>query len=115
LPRGCKRPVQLYIRDPGLGALTVEAFMHPRGCMGASRSHLDIPLDGLEGSLLASLAGPRGTVTLEAEPQGGGCVALEPPGGLPSILLCLEGLRPRRGPARLRRIRGKLYLALPGL
>ena len=112
----CKERVRLVIEDPGTGRLEVEAVLHPRGCMGARSTHLDIPLRGpLEGSLLASLAGPRGGLTLRARPASGGCVELEAPSGLPPVRLCVEGAVLGGGLAYLRRVRGKLYLTLPGL
>ncbi|MEB3852117.1 MAG: hypothetical protein LRS49_06035 [Desulfurococcales archaeon] len=116
----CKRPVVLEVADPTIGIVSVEASLHPAGCMGARYTHLDVPLEPLRGGLLEGLAGPRGGVALRARPAGRGCVELEPPGGLPSLRLCPR--RPARldlagdgGVAYLRRVGGKLYLRLPAL
>jgi len=111
----CKRRVRAALRDEAsLKLVEVEGYLHPRGCMKARFTHLDLPLEPLKGTVLGALASVRGGVKLPVEPRGG-CAVLHPPVGAP-LVLCMDCLKPRRGVAYLTvHRRGWLYLALPGL
>lgn len=108
----CKRRLGravLTMEGPGFtGSCEVEAVFHPRGCMGASRTHLDLDITGC-----SELAGMLGEILFV---RGGSfeCrvlgqvveVSLEPllPGYLMTIRL------PR--PLGVKRRRGHCYLSL---
>lgn len=111
----CKKAVRVALRDEAsLSLVEVEGYLHPRGCMGARFTHLDLPLEPLRDTLLGALASAPGGVKIRVRPRGG-CAELEPPAG-PLLTLCTPCLEPRRGLAYLTVHRkGWIYLALPGL
>lgn len=85
----CKRVVQATIEEASCRR-RFKAYLHPRGCMHARYTHLDIPLEGVEGCLIAELA-RRGGYKLKVRALGGGCLMLDPGFGLPDIRLCVQG------------------------
>ena len=116
-PTACKEPVRVAVKDSAsLSLVVVEGYLHPRGCMKARFTHLDLPLEPLRATVLGALASAPGGAKLRARPAGA-CVELEPPAGAP-VTLCVEGLDlgSASGEAYLTVHRkGWIYLALPGL
>ena len=64
-----KKPIKLIVRDP-VSSRSCSGWLHPRGYMGASQTHLDIEC---RGGLLADLARFHARVECIDE---GGCVTL---------------------------------------
>ncbi|WP_131160474.1 hypothetical protein [Aeropyrum pernix] len=111
---GCKRSVELSILDHSSGIRRViEASLHPKGCMGASQTHLDIPEDALDGTLLGAIALSRGARLRIMVVNGCFRIVYQP---LPPVDLCIGSVEAKPGLGYIkRRDRGKIYLSLPGL
>jgi hypothetical protein len=110
----CKERVKVSVRDPAtLKNSIVEGFFHPKGCLGARFSHLDLPFDALEGGLLKDLAAKGGArVWVE---ELGGCYEVYYE-GVSSVILCFNELEARRGWGYVASHRpGWVYLVLPSL
>ncbi|BAN91021.1 hypothetical protein [Aeropyrum camini] len=111
---GCKKPVKIFISDHASGVKRVFiAYLHPRGCMGASSTHLDIPEDALRGTIIGAIALSRGAKIRVSTIDG--CFKLEYQ-DFPPVVMCVEGVEPKRGVGYVkRRERGRIYLSLPCL
>lgn len=107
----CKRIVQVTIEETSCRR-RFRAYLHPRGCMNARYTHLDIPSESVEGCLLGELA-RRGGYKLKVQVSGGGCFMLDPGLGLPGIRLCVQGASLHGGVAYLAmHKRGFIYLSI---
>ena len=71
---GCKKPLRITILIEGREHV-INGVFHPRGCMRARQSHLD--LEPLPGTWLWSIALHRG-YRLRCRPRNG-CISLEEP------------------------------------
>ena len=103
----CKRKIKVKICIGG-ECHTLQVELHPRGCMRATRTHIDIP-EAEAPPLFRDAASNRGVRFSWI--RVGDCLVLYAP-GLPDVKICGPIPEPR-GPLLLRRLkRGVLYLGL---
>ncbi len=105
----CKKRLKIRLCVNGK-CRNVLVELHPAGCMGASRTHIDIPEESLPRGIVEAAArrGYRFNWRMER-----GCLTLEDPyGALPAITLCGSIPRPRATPLLRRLRKGKVYLGL---
>ena len=103
----CKRKIRVKICVES-DCRTVEAELHPRGCMGASRTHLDLPEEAIHPMLLEASASRGMRFSWERVAD---CLVLHAP-GLPEAKICGPVPEPRAPPLLRRLRRGRVYLGL---
>ena len=106
----CKKRIEVDVCIEGVSCRRVQAELHPKGCMHAMRTHLDIPIvEGLE--MLAELGKKRG-LHLDYTIVGD-CLVLET-SGLPTTKICSKKIpKPATRRVLLRVLRpGRIYIGL---
>ena len=88
----------------------VDVELHPAGCMGASRTHLDIPEKALPSELVA-IAMRRG-YRFNWTTRDSCLLLIDPLGVIPIVKLCGPVPRPRAPPLMRRLRKGRVYLGL---
>ena len=105
----CKRPGPPVLLEYHGGTLTLQSILHPKGCMGARTTHLDVEVERDPCGLLEFFG--RGGSCLPARREGGGVIVdLSGVLGYPCVLR-LRGLKYTGRVYLMVSRRGSLYIA----